>query len=401
MVSENLYSAAEQALGYVYQIRFALLQTFKLNENTVCFIEKDDDIDFSDPEEGKILASLKHKAEGDSLTDLSPDFWKSVRIWLNYYQKEKKDFSKNHLSFFLFTTGKIPEGSVLKKFLPTSERSTDYANEMKTVLGKSESKTLNKIFELIDNVPDDDLNHFFSCITILDSQERIQDIPQRIINQRLRTVRPSFREKVYERLEGWWFDECIDLLAGKRNEPISVQEVSGKLSFIAEEYHADNLPIEFEFAKPDEDIFPESDERLFVKQLRAIGLKSDRIKRGILDYYRAFQQRNSWIREFADLNGELESYDDRLVDEWSRLKEIIFEELEEDSPEKVIQATARKLLNQISTSNRANFRIRPKVTATFVHMGSYHILANESSPRIFWHPHFEERVKEILDGVEK
>ncbi len=401
MASENLYSAAEQALGYVYQIRFALLQTFKLNESTVCFIEKDDDIDFSDPDEGKILASLKHKAAGDSLSDLSPDFWKSVRIWLNYYQNEKSAFSRNDLSFFLFTTGKIPEGSILKMFIPNSELKTDYAYEMKTVLEKSKSKTLKKIFELINNVPEDDLNHFFSCITIFDSQERIQDIPQIIINQRLRTVRAAFREKVYERLEGWWFNECIDLLTGNRNEPISVQEVSGKLSFIAEEYHADNLPIEFEYAEPDEGIFPDSDDRLFVKQLRAIGLKSERIKRAILDYYRAFQQRNSWLREFADLNGELETYDDRLVDEWSRLKEIVFEELEEDSPEEAIQKTARNLLNQISTSNHINLRIRPRVSATFVHMGSYHILANESSPRIFWHPHFEERIKEILDEVEK
>lgn len=401
MASENLYSAAEQALGYVYQIRFALLQTFKLNESTVCFIEKDDDIDFSDPEEGKILASLKHKAVGDSLTDLSPDFWKSVRIWLNYYQSERNVLLEKDLSFFLFTTGKIPEGSVLKRFIPNSDRRTDYANEMKKVLEKSESKTFKKIFELINDVTDDDLNQFFSCITIFDSQERIQDIPRIIINQRLRTVRANFREIVYERLEGWWLGECIDLLSGKRNEPISVQEVSGKLSFIAEEYHADNLPIEFEYAEPDEDVFPETDDRLFVKQLRTIGLKSDRIKRAILDYYRAFQQRNSWLREFADLNGELETYDDRLVDEWSRLKEIIFEELEEDTPEKVIQATSRKLLNQISTSNHMNFRIRPRVSATFVHMGSYHILANENTPRIFWHPHFEERIIEILDKVEK
>lgn len=401
MASENLYSAAEQALGYVYQIRFALLQTFKLNENTVCFIEKDDDIDFSDPEEGRILASLKHKAVGDSLTDLSPDFWKSVRIWLNYYQNENNVFSEKDLSFFLFTTGKIPEGSVLKKFIPNSERITDYANEIKTVLNKSESKTLKKIYELINNVPEDDLNHFFSCITIFDSQERIEDIPQKIISQRLRTVRPNFREKVYESLEGWWFDECIDLLTGKRTEPISVEEVSGKLSMIAEDYHFENLPIEFEFAEPDEEISPEADDRLFVKQLRIIGLKSDRITRAILDYYRAFQQRNSWIRNFAELNGELEMYDDRLVDEWSRLKEIIFEELEQDTPEDVIKATARKLLNKISTSNHENFRIRPKVSATFVHMGSYHILANQSSPRIFWHPNFEERIKEILDEVEK
>ena len=42
----------------------------RLPEDTACFIERDDDIDFTDPEEGQILASLKHKAPGDRLTDL-------------------------------------------------------------------------------------------------------------------------------------------------------------------------------------------------------------------------------------------------------------------------------------------------------------------------------------------
>ena len=81
----NPFSAAEQALGYLYQPRYALFQLLKLPETTVCLIEKDDDIDFTDPKEGRILASLKHKAPGDTLNDLSPDFWKSVRIWVEYY----------------------------------------------------------------------------------------------------------------------------------------------------------------------------------------------------------------------------------------------------------------------------------------------------------------------------
>jgi hypothetical protein len=42
--SDNQFSAAEQALGYLYQLRYALLQTLRLPEETACFIEKDDDI---------------------------------------------------------------------------------------------------------------------------------------------------------------------------------------------------------------------------------------------------------------------------------------------------------------------------------------------------------------------
>ena len=74
------FSAGEQGLGYLYQPRFALLQLLQLPEETSIFVEKDDDLDFVDVGGRKTLGSLKHKAVGERLTNLSTDFWKSVRI---------------------------------------------------------------------------------------------------------------------------------------------------------------------------------------------------------------------------------------------------------------------------------------------------------------------------------
>jgi len=393
---DSQFSAAEQALGYLYQLRYALLQTLRLPEETVCFIEKDDDIDFTDPEEGKILASLKHKAPGDTLTDLSPDFWKSVRIWLDYYLQ--KDFSAASVSFFLFTTGHVAVGSFLESFLPGTQKGTELVDKVYEVLGKSKSKTILKTKNLLEQLPQDKWHDFFRRISIFDSQKRIQDIPLQIINERFRPIRPQFRVPVYERLEGWWNNACIDLLTNQRAEPMCGLEVSEKLGSIAEQFREDSLPIDFEHAEPDEGVDPDSDERCFVKQLRVIGLRSDRLKRAILDYYRAFTQRGTWLRENVTLSGELEQYDDRLVDEWERLREIVFEELDESSPEKILQETGRKLLNELSTADNPNLRIRAGVTATFVTMGSYHMLANDESPKVHWHPRFEERIQEIFHG---
>jgi hypothetical protein len=394
--SDNQFSAGDQALGYLYQFRYALFQTLRLPEQTICFIERDDDIDFSDPDEGRILASLKHKAPGDALTDLSPDFWKSVRIWLDYYLKN--DISTDPVSFFLFTTGKVVVGSFLEVFLPNKEKDDELPSRVRQVLKGSDSKLIKKTTDLLATLPEDKWADFFRRITIFDSQERIQDLPKLIMNERFRPIREQFRVPVYERLEGWWNNACIDLLTGKRIEPMRGLEVSEKLAAIAEEFRDDNLPIDFANAEPKEGVAPETDDRYFVRQLRAIGLKSDRIRRAILDYYRAFQQRNSWLREIADLSGELETYDDRLVDEWARLREIVFEELKDDAPEELLQSTGRELINRLTTSDHSSLRIRPQVSATFVHMGSYHMLANDDEPRVHWHPRFEERIEEILRG---
>ena len=390
------FSASEPALGYLYQLRYALLQILRLPEETTCFIEKDDDIDFTDADEGRILASLKHKAPGDTLTDLSPDFWKSVRIWLtNYLNETKKPSSAKYI---LCTTGKVQVGSFLTAFLPDASLGENLSARITGVLGGSESKTIKKTTDLLANLPQDQWPDFFRRITIYDCLERIQDVPELIITEKLRTVRPQFRRPVYERLEGWWINECIELLTGKRQDPFRSSEVSEMLSSITEQFREDNLPIDFEDAEPEQGVNPDSDDRYFVKQLRAIGLRSNRLRRAILDYYRAFEQRGKWQRENVTLTGEIEQYDDRLVDEWARIREIIFDELKADSPEEVLRATGRKLLNDLSTSGHPNLRIRADVTATYVVMGSYHMLANEETPRVHWHPRFTERMAEILHG---
>ncbi|MFH1377799.1 MAG: ABC-three component system protein [Planctomycetota bacterium] len=393
---DNRFSAAGPALGYLYQLRYALLQTLRLPEETVCFIEKDDDIDFTDPDEGRILASLKHKAPGDTLTDLSPDFWKSVRIWVDYYLNN--NISLEQVSFFLFTTGQVVVGSFLEAFLPNNPKDSTLVDKVREVLQGSNSKTIQKTKDILEQLSPDKWQDFFRRISIFDYQERIQDIPSLIINERFRPIRQQFRSHVFERLEGWWINECIRLLSHQRVDPLQGLEVSEKLSSIAEQFRDDNLPIDFEYAEPEEGVNPDSDERYFVSQLRAIGLRSDRLRRAILDYYRAFSQRGLWQRENVSLSGELEQYDDRLVDEWARLREIVFEELDDSSPEELLKATGRKLLNSLSTDNNPNLRIRAGVTVTFVAMGSYHMLANDESPRVHWHPKFEDRVEEILHG---
>jgi hypothetical protein len=392
------FSAAASALGYIYQPRYALFSLFHLPEITECWIERDDDIDFSDPDEGKILASLKHKAEGDTLSNLSPDFWKSVRIWAIRYLENPTPMNRSR--YFLFTTGSVATGSLLVNFLPGMDQSEDLAAEVSAKLAGSDSKTLAKTRVELEKLTADQRRDFFRRITIFDQQVRIHEIPQQIIDKSLRTVRIQFREAVYQRLEGWWFSECIKLLSGDRATPLRGFEVSEMLSFFTEQFREENLPIDFEDAEPEEGVHPDSDNRNFVRQLRAIGLRSERIKRAILDYYRACQQRGEWLRLNVTLNGEIERYDDRLIDEWKRLKEIIWEELKDEDSDETLQQLGRKLYTDLSTRDHPNLRIRRDVTATYVAMGSYHHLANDRRPRVHWHPQFESRTAEIFGNKE-
>lgn len=398
------FSAGEQGLGYIYQIRLALLQLLQYPEDTAVHLEKDDDLDFIDDKGGKSLASLKHKAINDRLTDLSTDFWKSVNIWLARYKRD--GCAKSNLRFFLFTTGLVSSDSFLTRFLPHQPVTTDDIRTLTELadaaLATSASKLITPIAEAFNELNSLEKQDFLERILILDSSPRISDIPALIKDKHMRSIRREHRQFVFERLEGWWTDAVIHQLTGANPEGIFGFELSDKLSNIAEEYKTDNLPITFRGTAPSEEINTDTDPRLFVAQLREIGITPKRIKNAILDYYRAFSQRSAWARENLLALGEVAEYEDRLVDEWERFKDFAYEKLKNDSPEEALREAGSNLYAwaEFEAGNIESLRIRARVTEPYVLRGSFHILADGSpSPRVYWHPKFLDRLSTVL-GVE-
>lgn len=401
--STDKYAAGEQGLGYIYQARLALLNLLKLPEDTAVLIEKDDDLDFLDVGGGKTLASLKHKARGDKLTDLSTDFWKSVNIWMVRYKRDGR--AGSNLRFFLFTTSTVSRDSFLIHLLPyqtTTYKSEETLRELaNAALARSNSKLIMPIASAFNELSDFEKQDFLERILIFDSSPRIDDIPGLIKDKHMRSIRREYREFVFERLEGWWMDAVIKQLTGTREEGIFGNEVSDKLSNFAEEYKSDNLPITFRGKTPIEEIDTDNDPRLFVKQLHEIGISSNRIRSAILDYYRAFEQRSAWARENLLVSGEVEEYEDLLADEWNRYKDVVFESLQDDSAEDALREAGTILYNwmEFETGKIESLRIRARVTEPYVLRGSFHILADAMpKPKVYWHPKFLDRLGEVLGG---
>ncbi len=399
--STDKYSAVEQGLGYIYQARLALLQLLQLPEDTAIFLEKDDDLDFVQTNGSKSLASLKHKAVGDKLTDLSIDFWKSVNIWLLRYKTDGR--SASNLRFFLFTTSTVSPSSFLSRLLPgnliASNDTATLTEQADVSLSKSSSKLISSIAEKFNELNDTEKQDFLERIMIFDGSPRIGDIPSLIKDKHMRPIRREYRDFVFQRLEGWWNDAVIKHLIGNRPEGIFGYEVSDKLSNFAEEYKADNLPITFRGKQPTNEIDTDSDPRLFVTQLREIGISSNRIRSAILDYYRAFEQRSAWVRENLLVLGEVEDYEDRLTDEWCRYKDVVFEKVKDDSSEEVLREAGVTLYNwaEFETGKIESLRIRARVTEPYVLRGSFHILADFSpEPKVYWHPRFLDCLGKIL-----
>ncbi|WP_314154877.1 ABC-three component system protein [Rouxiella badensis] len=402
-IPTDKFAAGKQGLGYIYQPRLALLKLLQLPEHTAVLLEKDDDLDLVSSDGSKILASLKHKARDDLLTDLSTDFWKSVNIWLVRYKRDGRAVS--NLRFFMLTTSVVSSSSFLTRFLPDPQPiSADAAPlvELANVtLSKTNSQTIIPVAEAFNELSDSEKQDFLERIMIFDGSPRIEDIPTLVMNDHMRSVRREYRSSVFQRLEGWWIDTIIKQLTGAYHDGVYGYEISDKLSSFAEEYKSDNLPITFRGKEPDHDIDTEFDTRLFVKQLRHIGLSSNRIRSAIIDYYRAFEQRSVWARESLLVSGEVEDYEYRLTEEWERYKNVVFEKLSVDSADEALIDAGNALYNwaEFEAGKTGSLRIRALVSEPYVLRGSYHILANKApKPSVYWHPHFLEHLHTALGG---
>lgn len=391
------FSAGPQGLGYIYQPTLALLKLLDQPESTGVLIEGQDDLEFFGDSGARSLASLKHKAEGDQLTNLSTDFWKSVRIWLDRFQSSGNAHSD--LCFYLYTTGIVSEDSFLRFFLASATPPVPLSELFEIAMAKSTTKLISMISTAYFGLSEADRTRFLERISIFDGSPRITELSTLISDRHLRTIRREHRRAVLERLEGWWHGITIRQIAGEKTDPIYGYEVSDKLSAIAEEYRSDNLPISFRGKNPSREIDPELDNRLFVNQLKILGTSTSRMQSAIIDYYRAFEQRSSWARENLLVSGEMEEYEDRLVEEWQRYRDVVVETMGGDETEEKLTAAGREIFKWAEFETE-HLRIRERVTEPYVVRGTFHIIANgRPLPRIHWHPDFLARVGNVLDGV--
>ena len=291
----------------------------------------------------------------------------------------------------------------MKSFLPVAAvRAPDEAplfSLANAALAETQSDFIQKVATQLHFLSEAEQTDFWGRVVIFDRSPRIDDIPGLIRDRHMRSIKREFRGPILERLEGWWHDTVLALLTGKRSLAIHGYEVSDKLTAFADEYKSDNLPITFRGKMPDAEIDIENDGRLFVRQLREIGISSARIRNAILDYYRAYEQRSAWTRQNLLVSTELEEYEDRLEDEWSRYRDVVFETLDQESAEPIMREAGQRLYQwaDLESGNISALRIRERVTEPYVVRGGFHILANLTPlPRIYWHPLFLKRLSELL-----
>lgn len=387
------FSAAPSALGYLYQVRYSLALLLQSTEaNCLLSLEKLDDVAFEVEGEAVELLQFKHHvSHRASLTDSSPDLWKTLRVWMSKLRDGSLDLTSTLLT--LVTTSTAPEDSAAYLLREGSGRNeVEALQKLRAAGAASTSDVIKTAWQQFETGGEAAQEAMLARIRVVDVAPDIQRGRDRLEEILRFCTRPNFVSQLCDRLEGWWFRKAISHLRNPAQIPgISLGEAWAEINDLAEQFRKDNLPMDFpvELDLEETDISP--DERLFVEQLRVVMVSHERIKMAISDYWRAFQQRSRWVRDDLILDEDLYQYEDRLTREWQEQFIIMKENLREDADHAF---QGRTLYNRVVIEGD-HIPIRPAFPNPYVMRGSFHMLAN--ALKVGWHPQFRERFTRALD----
>lgn len=388
------HKATEQMLGYLYQIRYALALLLKNdNPDYQISIEKFDDVAFDKDGHPIQLIQLKHHIkEKGNLTDSSADLWRTIKVWIDCLSQHPELLDSTE--FLIITTAVAPENSAAW-YMKQETQDVDIAyKKLNDVCTQSENKDHKKFYKAFLDADQMMVKRLIEHICVIDGASNIVDVEKTYRKEIRYCCIPKYENLICERLEGWWYRKAIDALCSDAPVFASQNQVRSFIVSVSQEYSDENLPIDVFF--DDEGLEEGSlgeNEKIFYEQLKLICLGSHRMQTALRDYYRAFKQRASWVRNDLLYVNELEGYERRLIDEWKHS----FAEMQDDLDElKSVTETekaraGRKLLSEIE---KRDIRIRPKCQEAFVMRGSYQILANDL--KVGWHVDFLERLNGLL-----
>lgn len=384
------FSAQEPSLGYYYQIRLSLYLLLKNKEmiSPCIAIENLDDIVIEEEDKVNLYQTKLHINSVANLTDASPDFWKTIRVWCESVTGKLIDV--NNTIFTLITTSNVSESSFLNQLKHGSKRDVDdVITKMLSCIASSDNQTNRKGYEAFTNLSEDDKIALVKNISILDASLSISEALNAIKNQLMYSAPIGKLDSFVEHLEGWWFQQCIEMLNGNI-ETISSKFLSQKISDIRDTFQLDNLPDDF--ADPlniDESELPDYEDRVFVKQLKIISIRSNGLRNAISDFRRAFEQRSKWLREDLTNLDEIEYFEKQLFDNWNNIFMALKDECEEVSAEEMVKL-GKSFYQKFYVERVPQVRIRPKFSSEYLTRGSCHMLSDKL--KIGWHPDYENLI---------
>lgn len=393
--SVSAFGASASMVGYLYQVRLALLWAIRRSRvsDFIVSIETLDDVSFEVGGAPAAVLQAKHSLNAAaSLTDLSQELWKTLRVWIVGLSSGEVPLDTAR---FLISTAEAPSGSVCAALgIDGPGRDVaEAAKRLKHAAVSSSNSELKSAFEAYLALDEAEREQLLSHVYVVPAQPNAAAILEQL-QAELYHVSLHHQDLSVQMLEGWWFKRVLAELIHP-DGGIRRAEIDAQISEIQESLKPDSLPIdeELDALMVALDQLPEFSTRPFYKQVELVGGSQLRIRNAIVSYLQAFRQRSAWTRDDLLFDADLQKYDKRLHAEWELQYAQVCDELGPDASETAMAHAGRAILKW---AEDAHVPIRSGVNVPWVCRGSLHMLAEDR--RLGWHPDFEARLKAVFDA---
>lgn len=387
------HDASSSAIGYLYQVRWALLEFIKSSESrpdSSLALERFDDVSWEDsggnPEE--LLQLKHHKYKLGSLTDKSDDIWRTLKVWMDDPQYRLP----NGPDLSIVTTARAPDGSAAANLRHQARDVGKASKLLNEAASSSENSSTEVARSQWTNMQESERLTMLRRIYVLDHSPAIGDLTQRL-EDAIWIIAPRGRQSDFlEALDAWWIKVSVDLLRKKR-KTIRVQELKAKLDDVRDKFLPDNLVTTVPRIDGEE-VLDRYGQHPFVHQLDWVGATRVALKVAVADFHRAVAQTTDWVdRDLIEMT-EFDEFKHSLIDEW----EIAFDDMLQDLPADAAPEERKKagldLFRKLRDSTAV--QVRPRYTEAFYARGIRHEIADAGSNG--WHPDFANLVKTLTIG---
>jgi hypothetical protein len=205
------FSAADAALGYLYQIRLALLSALERvsrDETFAAYLETLDDVVFeTDGSPAELLQLKHHRGRVANLTDASPDFWKSLRVWM---EGRGAGRIPEDAQLYLVTTGPVGVNSAAALLGEHGRDEAAALQRLECTVATSVNETNQPAYDCFRALCGDGRRALVASVTVLPGSPDITAAGDRLRQHARLMVRRDHVEPFLSRLEGWWYRRAVE-----------------------------------------------------------------------------------------------------------------------------------------------------------------------------------------------
>ncbi|HBC3995746.1 TPA: hypothetical protein RI793_003474 [Vibrio cholerae] len=399
MPDKNIFDATPSLLGYIFQVRYALLVALdkvkEINDIDDCSItiETVDDISFDDKGKSKELIQTKYHIKPGNVTDKGEDIWHSIRIWAEKF-KSDSEFVDNQPILILLTTQSVRKNSLAEML--SADRSkrneVDAIKRMQEISDTVGNKSNQGAYDTFSSMEYSLQRKLISSIYISSDFAGINSVQELISNHLRICVSKKHIDTFTALVEGYWFQWAIQAMLNNGPNSIMLSDLVQMIEVNSKKFSDTSLPSDYESISID-DFYEREKRKFYINQLSIFSCNELQVNAAIKNCVKAREQRSSWSRNGLLLIGELSTYDEKIYNEWElHAGNVLSMYSSEDSKFK-----ANKIYSDCQSLGLK--KIRPDFIGDFVARGTYHLLSDKN--KIWWHPEKDSLLEYKEDGDEE